>query len=111
MLKSLVRYADAWNGGGPDDDTIRSKMAKVDAACVAAGRDPKSVIRTTGVTVAASSEKIVKPGLISGSDDEKITALRHLADLGIEHAYIRLEPTTPDAISALAPVVAGVYAD
>ncbi len=110
MLESLVKYADAWNGGGPNDDAIREKMAKVDAACTAVGRDPKTVIRTTGVTISASNEKIDKPGLVSGSDDEKIAALRHYGDLGIEHIYLRLEPSTPETIAALAPVVAGVYA-
>ena len=109
MLKSLVRYADAWNGGGTIDD-IKAKMARVDAACAAVGRDPKSVVRTSGITIAGEGYDKDSPGVLTGSVEDKVEGLRALAGLGIQHVMVRVDPSTPETIAALAPVVAGLHA-
>lgn len=100
MLKSLARYADAWNTGGGNADDLKAKMAKVDAACEAIGRDPATVIRTAGLTIGDVS---------SGGTDEAIASLREISDLGFQHVMVRVEPSTPETIAAFAPVVQGFY--
>ncbi len=100
MVKSLARYADAWNTGGGSVDDLKAKMGRVDAACAAIGRDPATVIRTVGVTISDVS---------SGGTDEAVASLRELGDLGFHHVMVRVEPSTPETIAAFAPVVEGVY--
>ncbi len=110
MLKSLVRYADAWNSGSSLDniDELKAKMAKVDAACADAGRDPKTVVRTIGLTIAGEGYK-KEASALSGSVDEIVSGLKTFEDLGIDHIMVRVDPSSPENITALAPVVAGLY--
>ncbi len=100
MLKSLARYADAWNTGGGSVDDLKAKMAKVEAACETIGRDPSTVIRTAGLTIGDVS---------SGGTDEAVASLREISDLGFQHVMVRVEPSTPETIAAFAPVVDGFY--
>ncbi len=100
MVKSLARYADAWNTGGGSVDDLKAKMAKVDAACNEIGRDPATVVRTAGLTIGDVS---------SGGVDEAVSSLRELEALGFHHVMVRVEPSTPETIAALAPVVEGFY--
>lgn len=45
MLKLVAEYADIWNGIGMPDD-VGEQNRRVDAACDAAGRDPRSLSRS-----------------------------------------------------------------
>ena len=51
MLRPDGRWADAWNTAwfGAVDDRLRSRLAGLDAACAAVGRDPASIRRTVGI--------------------------------------------------------------
>ncbi len=62
MLKLTATWADAWNTAwfGRVDDRLRTRLAGLDAACVAAGRDPTSIRRTIGI-------RLHDPG--GGADD------------------------------------------
>ena len=100
MLKSLARYADAWNTGGGSVDDLKAKMAKVEAACETIGRDPSTVIRTAGLTIGDVS---------SGGTYEAVASLREISDQGFQHVMVRVEPSTPETIAAFAPVVDGFY--
>jgi len=100
MLKSLAQYADAWNTGGGTPEELQAKMAKVDAACAAVGRDPATVVRTAGLTV---------PAVGDGGVESAVTRLRELESLGFQHVMVRVEPSTPETITAFAPVVEAVY--
>jgi alkanesulfonate monooxygenase SsuD/methylene tetrahydromethanopterin reductase-like flavin-dependent oxidoreductase (luciferase family) len=106
MLKSLVRYADAWNAGGTIEE-LKSKIAKLDAACEDAGRDPKSVIRTVGVTAAAVGSAHNDANVVSGSAEQQVGRLRELVNLGFQHIMVRVDPSTPETIAAFASVVYG----
>lgn len=100
MLKSLARYADAWNTGGGGVEDLKIKMAKVDAACEAIGRDPSTVVRTAGLTIG---------DVRSGGTEEAVASLREISDIGFQHVMVRVEPSTPETIAAFAPVVDGFY--
>lgn len=45
MLRLTARWADVWNGWGTPE-AVRAKVAALDAACAAEGRDPATVRRT-----------------------------------------------------------------
>jgi alkanesulfonate monooxygenase SsuD/methylene tetrahydromethanopterin reductase-like flavin-dependent oxidoreductase (luciferase family) len=106
MLKSLVRYADAWNTGGGTAEELRSKIAKVDTACEEAGRDPKTVVRTSGHTVACDPAGLGAP---TDGVDAALETLRMHRELGFQHVMVRAEPSTPENIASLAPVVEAFY--
>lgn len=82
MLQLTATWADAWNTawfGRADDDRLATRMAALDAACVAVGRDPASIRRTIGI-------RLHEPG--SGADDPfgLDADAAGLADLFDEHA-------------------------
>jgi FMNH2-dependent dimethyl sulfone monooxygenase len=76
MLELTAKWADAWNTAwfGPIDDTVRQRVADLDAACVKVGRDPKSIRKTIGI-------RLHEPG--EGADDPRATNAdaQGLADL------------------------------
>lgn len=109
MLKSLARYADAWNTGGGTAEELQVKMAKVDAACVEVGRDPASVVRTVGLTIAGDGHTGNAADVVTGGTEDKVAALRELESLGFQHVMVRVDPSTPDTIAAFAPVVEALY--
>lgn len=51
MLALTAKWADAWNIAwfGGIDDTVRERVADLDATCARAGRDPKEIRRTIGI--------------------------------------------------------------
>jgi alkanesulfonate monooxygenase SsuD/methylene tetrahydromethanopterin reductase-like flavin-dependent oxidoreductase (luciferase family) len=62
MLRLTATWADAWNTAwfGRVDDRLRGRMAALDAACDAVGRDPATMRRTIGI-------RLHDPG--TGADD------------------------------------------
>ncbi len=108
MLKSLVKYADAWNTGGSSIEEIKGKIAKLDAACTEAGRDPKTVIRTVGAGFATDDYSGDASSLVKG-EEAQLARLRELEGLGFQHIQVRLTPSTPETIDALSPVVEAFY--
>jgi len=109
MLKSLVRYADAWNTGGGTVEELKVKIAKLDAACEDAGRDSNTVVRTVGVAVAGDGNTNDAANVIKGNTEQKVDRLREIVSLGFQHIMIRVDPSTPENIAAAAPVVEAFY--
>ncbi len=109
MVKSLARYADAWNTGGGSVGDLKAKIARVDAACLEVGRDPASVVRTVGLTLAGDGYTGNAADVVTGGTEEKVGRLRELESLGFQHIMVRIDPSTPDTIAAMAPVVDGFY--
>jgi alkanesulfonate monooxygenase SsuD/methylene tetrahydromethanopterin reductase-like flavin-dependent oxidoreductase (luciferase family) len=110
MLSLLARYGDGWNAAWHGSvDGIAEKIAKLDAACVAAGRDPNTVVRTIGVNIAGDGYTGSRPDPFRGSNDEKVEFLREVERLGFRHIVIGLDPCTPESVAALAPVVEAFY--
>ena len=111
MLDLTARYADGWNtwfsSTGNTVEGLLPLLAKVDAACEAAGRDPATLERSAAVIVEVGPHEpsaMTGPPL-TGSPAEIAAGLRAHADAGLSHVQIWLEPNTPAGIEAFAPVL------
>jgi alkanesulfonate monooxygenase SsuD/methylene tetrahydromethanopterin reductase-like flavin-dependent oxidoreductase (luciferase family) len=106
MLGLLARYGDAWDTGwGGKTDELKAKVAKLEAACAAMGRDPKTVVRSVSVGVAAEGFSGDPASVLSGDTSEKAGFLREIEAMGFSHIRIGLNPLTPANIEAFAPVI------
>jgi alkanesulfonate monooxygenase SsuD/methylene tetrahydromethanopterin reductase-like flavin-dependent oxidoreductase (luciferase family) len=117
MLDLVARYADLWNGwltwGSSWPEAIPPIREKIDAACLAAGRDPKSLGRTAAIlaVVPGVEARLVstapdgggKP--LQGTPEEMALGLKGFADEGIDHLQIICAPNTAEGIAAFAPVL------
>ncbi len=113
-MRIAVRWADEFNLSSVDPDLAREKMARLDAACVAAGRDPASLRRsamagvligrdraavdarlaalvaTLGATGATSEWlEARRARWVLGTPDEARTMVRRFADAGLERILLQ----------------------
>jgi probable F420-dependent oxidoreductase len=96
MLRLTAELADEWNAGMRSPEDLGPMLAKVDAACAAVGRDPR--------TLARSAETLVETG--AGVDSEAVAArLRRYGELGIAHVQVQLRPNSMVGVRAFAPVI------
>ena len=104
MLRLTARWADAWNTAwfGRIDDRLRTRLAGLEAACDAVGRDPATIRRTVGI-------RLHEPG--SGSSDTAgldagaaglADFLDELAGLGIDDALVWSIAKTPPTLDRIA---------
>ncbi len=109
MLRLTARYADLWNAWGQHDPTaIPPLRAAVDAACAAVGRDPATLARTVSVLIdlpECAGRPREEPPFLTGSPEELAATLRALADEGISHVQVVLDPNTVAGVEALAPML------
>ena len=106
MLGIIARHADAWNTVWHGDTSrIPELMAKVDAACEEAGRDPKSLIRTAGGNIAMDPHLERRGNAFDGSVAEKAQHLHSFREMGLHHFVCGLDACTPDTISAFGDVI------
>jgi alkanesulfonate monooxygenase SsuD/methylene tetrahydromethanopterin reductase-like flavin-dependent oxidoreductase (luciferase family) len=111
MLDLAARYADGWNtwfsSTGNTIEGLLPLLAKVDAACEKAGREPESLTRSAAVIVEVGPHEpsaMTGPPL-TGSPAEIAAGLRAYADAGVSHVQVWLEPNTPEGIEAFARVL------
>ncbi|MFM9106264.1 MAG: LLM class flavin-dependent oxidoreductase [Chloroflexota bacterium] len=117
MLELTARYADLWNGwltwGSSWPDAIPPVREKVDAACTAVGRDPRTLGRTAAILAEVPG---VRANLVStapdgggrplrGTPEEMAAALQGFAAEGIDHLQVICAPNTAAGIAAFAPVL------
>lgn len=104
MLRLTATWADAWNTAwfGGVDDTVRQRMADLDAACDAVGRDRGEIRRTIGL-------RVHDPGA-SREDDPRSTDAdaEGLADIfdeleafGFHDAIVWSTSKSPDAVDRI----------
>ena len=106
MLGLLAEYADAWNTCWyGSTDGIPEKIAQLEAACEQAGRDPATVVKTVGIALAGEGYTGSRPNANSGDREAQLDFLYQLEDLGFRHIIVGLDPCTPQALEAFAPVV------
>jgi alkanesulfonate monooxygenase SsuD/methylene tetrahydromethanopterin reductase-like flavin-dependent oxidoreductase (luciferase family) len=118
MLELTARYADSWNTWGRNSlESIRARQHDLDVACAATGRDPADIERTAAVMVDVpgvdgSSTAAWVTGLrarrepaVTGSTAELADFLCRLADDGIAHVQLWIEPNTVAGIETFAPVL------
>jgi alkanesulfonate monooxygenase SsuD/methylene tetrahydromethanopterin reductase-like flavin-dependent oxidoreductase (luciferase family) len=117
MLGLVAKYADAYN---TDQllDVSSTKAAEdlfgiVDDACRAIGRDPKTLKRTSGISIALEGAEETAGGLpgaiLRGSTQEMIDTLAAYAAAGVEHMTCWVYPWSLKGIERLAPIVAAAH--
>ena len=118
MLRITLPWVQAWNAWYSwFDNSVeghRPMRDAVDAACVAAGRDPAEVERTLALLVGFPGRKGRSIGDLKKPDVEPIPSdpatlaatLGDFAAEGVGHVQLVLCPINVDTIRALAPVVA-----
>ncbi len=116
MLAITLPYVPMWNAWSHDygntRDGLAALLARIDAACESVGRDPATLERTVcplvqmtgGMGRPSGSGEVVPP--IDGTDPQALTAeLTALAEMGISHVMLVLDPITPGAIAELEPAL------
>jgi alkanesulfonate monooxygenase SsuD/methylene tetrahydromethanopterin reductase-like flavin-dependent oxidoreductase (luciferase family) len=106
MMRLTALYADAWNADWQDNTAIvAERMALLDEACEAVGRDPKGLIRTGGSQFAMEGcQDRWYP--IRGSVEEMAAAIQGFAALGLRHYLCAPDPCTPRTLEQFAQVIA-----
>lgn len=92
-------------------DEFAPRIASLDAVCAEVGRDPSTIGRSAGVSVAPLEPAGQQPDAISGSADEIAEAFRTFREAGFTQVEIMLRPGTREALEALAPVLETLHAD
>ena len=111
MLRLTARHADAWNTAwfGLPDELLRRRLAELDAALAAEGRDPATLRRTVGMEVrdpaAAAAGGDLGAGF-GGSVDELARAVDAYERLGFDDLIVQLEPKTTRSLDRLAEALA-----
>lgn len=116
-LRLTAQYADYWNTTNAHTaDDVALMRDVVDSACIKAGRDPATLERTAHVLIdLPGSESSQLPPwvrsyrsarvLMGGTPLELAQRLRKLAQAGISHVQLWLEPNTRAGIDAFQPVL------
>jgi alkanesulfonate monooxygenase SsuD/methylene tetrahydromethanopterin reductase-like flavin-dependent oxidoreductase (luciferase family) len=107
MLRLTARYADAWNTAwyGLPDELLHRRLADLDAALEAGGRDPATLRRTVGMEVrdpAATDPGEDLGGGFGGSVDELAWAIDAHQRLGFDDLIVQLQPKTTRSLDRLA---------
>lgn len=108
MLRLTAELADHWNGGLRTAGETAGLVARVDAACVAAGRDPGSLTRSVEVlvrTLPAGPGAEPEERELRGSPATLAADLRAYAATRIDELQVQLRPNTLAGVEAFAPVL------
>lgn len=106
MLKLSAQYADLWNTGYMGQpETFAGPLAKIEAACREAGRDPATLGKTALIGLWFPDLQARRPRIfdhtLSGTAQELAAAMRGYAELGVQHIMFQCEPYTPEALQRL----------
>jgi alkanesulfonate monooxygenase SsuD/methylene tetrahydromethanopterin reductase-like flavin-dependent oxidoreductase (luciferase family) len=107
LLKTVARYADAWNSDWEDDPAkMATLIANVDAACVEIGRPTDSLVKTGSTRFAMDDAVPQQAGMMRGSPDEIVERMAAFQAFGLQHLVCGLEPRTTSTIAAFGDVIA-----
>jgi alkanesulfonate monooxygenase SsuD/methylene tetrahydromethanopterin reductase-like flavin-dependent oxidoreductase (luciferase family) len=109
MLRLTAEYADLWNGwfvfvDSDPGDEIAQAIQRVNAACEASERDPATLGKTIGVSVALDGAA-AEGGSLGGPPHAIADRFRGFAEIGIEHVQVVLSPSGERGIEAFAGVL------
>lgn len=111
-LALAARFADmvnvwtVWLKNRPDD--VPPINERIDAACLAIGRDPSTLARTVAIRIDLPGTPPVDGEAISpitGSLEEIAQTLGRYAELGVTHVNVWLEPNSVAGIEQFAPIL------
>ncbi len=111
-LKIAAKYADGWNVPFVSPEEFARKNAVLDEHCRVVGRDPKEIKRAINTGLAFTEESLqqqfgaiaefVRPGVLTGSDDQVLATIGRYVDAGADQVNIALRaPFDLDAIERL----------
>jgi hypothetical protein len=105
MMRLTALYADAWNADWQDNPGIvAERMALLDTACEAVGRDPKGLIRTGGSQFAMEGcQDRWYP--IYGTPEEQAAAMHSFREVGLVHYLCAPDPCTLETLEQFAKVI------
>ena len=83
-------------------------MAALDEACREVGRDPATLVRTSGSNFAMEGCRDRRWEPISGGPEEMAAAIRRFQALGVSHYVCGLDPCTPRTLEQFAAVIAAL---
>ncbi|MEY4175305.1 MAG: hypothetical protein RI900_2470 [Actinomycetota bacterium] len=99
-LRIAARHADGWNVPFISPEQFAHKNAVLDQHCDAAGRDGAEIKRAVNVGLAFTDESLVRqfgqiaehvrPGVLSGSDEQILDRIGHYVDAGADQVNIAL---------------------
>ena len=112
-LRIAARFADGWNVPYVSPDVFAAKVAVLDRHCGEVGRNPAEVARAVNVGLAFSDESLrsqfgavadrVRPGVLTGSDDEIVDRIGRYVDAGAGQLNLALRaPIDVDALERFA---------
>jgi len=110
MLRLVARYADAYNTVWHSDvSQSLQRFANVDAACRAAGREPATLMRTSGSNVLvpdAGDAPDAPASAIGGSVQEIAERLWAFhAEAGVSHMTVIIDPWTTRGVERFGRVI------
>jgi alkanesulfonate monooxygenase SsuD/methylene tetrahydromethanopterin reductase-like flavin-dependent oxidoreductase (luciferase family) len=109
MLGLLVKYGDIWNAWGRNTpESVIPDREKVDAVCLAAGRDPSTLDRSIVVLLdmpGAAGRPRESGHFMTGTPEEIAESFRSYAREGISHIQLMLDPNTYKGIESIVPVL------
>lgn len=116
--RHAARQADVWSCfqlTTGDRAEFAPRIEALEAACIEVGRDPTTIGRSAGIVVAplaGAEEEVSTPyGRATCGPAERIAdAVLALRDVGYSQVELMVEPLTPAALDALAPVVTALEA-
>ena len=116
MMRLAARYADIWNATWTRRAAeLAPRLAALDAACAAEGRDPASIERSACILIdlpgasgrggQGEATGNHAPRLPIADTAEAVAILQEYADAGLGHVQVWLDPGTVAGIDAFAPVL------
>lgn len=112
MLSIALPHVASWNSWftdfGNDPAQLPALIAKIDAACHQAGRDPATLEKTVALLFelpAAGGRRLAR-NPIQGDVEEMAEAMRQVAAAGIDGIQLVLDPIDERSIATMADVLA-----
>lgn len=106
MLRLAAQYADAWNTDWHHSASeIVGMIETLEQACRDVGRDPATMVKTSGSNIAMDGYLGIRPNPITGDAAAIAGAIDEFRRLGLKHYVAGLDPCTPKSIEQFARVI------
>lgn len=115
MMHLMAKYADFWNKDRLNNiELLLEVESRVDAACVAAGRDPATLGRIVGIQVDLLNDRreahtprqwIMDPWPLTGSTEALAEQILGFSRAHVDQLVLWIDPVTPQGVEAFAPVL------
>ena len=117
MLGLVAKYADAYNTDmllDVDNTRAAEDLFEIaEEACRKAGRDPSTLLKTSGCSLGLEGADSVPGGppsvILRGSTEQIIEKLAAHAAIGVQHFTFWLHPWTIESVEQLGPIVEAAH--